>query len=200
MHKCASCKAPITYVKDEVFCSSCGRKNYKYLTALGEGHIEDKIKARLKALFINDPEYLYFIMDNYNGVGEIYRHVVRLKVKHIEFTHWSSDDEVVIKFKSTGINITKNVTKKGTTGFDVSTSKFSQCRIGIKELLKDVPTDDVNMQHTSSQVLSNVRRGILNEASGLYFKETTKAEFDKYMDARKAIENILEIVFKKIKD
>ena len=194
-HKCEKCNTNITYIKEEVFCSECGRKNFRYLTNISDiNNIDSKVDFRIKEIFKDDPQYLYYLMDSYNGVGQIYRTVIRLDTYSIESTYWSQDKKVSIKVTSKTLKIIKSMDKTGITGFNISTSIHSNCQFNLDEILRTYPINGINMHHTSEDIKQNIRAGILNKLTGLYFKESTKEIFDKYMKVNAEIEKALEFI------
>ncbi len=194
MHRCIGCRAEITYVKEEVFCSECGRKNFKYLTAFGENNVSNNIEKRIKEIFKDDPRYLYFLLDNYNGIGQIYRSAVRIDVESINGSYQYGSEEVTLRASSRSINIVKTVTKQGTKAFDIRTSRFTDFCLPLGELLRTYPINGVNMHHTAEVIRKNIRHRILNELTGTFIKESTKEVFDEYMLVREKIESILEFM------
>ena len=194
MDKCTKCKAPIIYKKTEVFCSECGTQNHKYLTDMGDNGIDYKIDFRIKQLFENDPQYLYFLFDNYNGVGDIYKTIIRFDIQNIKATHWISDKDVTITFKSDGLNMHKRITKQGTKSFDISTTKFSTAKILVSELLRTYPINGMNMHHTADEIAKNTRHSILSDAAGNFYRETTKEIYDEFMVVKASLEKVLEFI------
>jgi len=195
-HKCISCGTEIDYgSKGEVFCSECGIKNYDYLTSIAGVSIQDKIDSRLRSLFDDEPGYLYFLMDNYNGVGAMYRSVTKLSTRGIKSSYWSSEDEdVTINFSSETFSITKTMTKKGLGRIDIHTGKISYCTMALKDLMKTRPTDGLNMHLSEDAINKNTKHRLLNDAVGLYFKETTEEIYEEYMEHKRKIVEVLEFI------
>jgi len=194
-HKCVSCGEYLEYRVEEVFCSNCGLKNYKYLTKHKGNSISSIVAAHLAYLFNKYPTYLYFIMDNYNGVGEIYKNVVRLDMSTLDGTYWRSDKEVVIRIDANIYDITKQVDIEKTLGIRTGAKRSSlQYTLALKDFLKDAPIDGINMHYTKDDVIENMRHEILNGIVGLHFKETTKDVYDEWVNVHKKIESILECV------
>lgn len=192
--KCSQCSNPIQYTKEEVYCSECGTKNYKYLESNDNSSIATKIQRRIDALFTRSEKYLYFIMDNHNGTGEIYKHSLRLDTSDITATYWSRDSNVIITIKKEALYITKHVSKKGTTGFSITTSQYSQCDISVAELMRTYPINGMNMHYTAEDIDENTKRKILRDTTGLFFKPTTKEIYDQYRGLYNSISNALEAV------
>lgn len=195
MHSCGKCKEPIVYIKDSVFCGECGYQNHRYLTDMADiNNIDGKIQKRLDDLFAHDPQYLYFLFDNYNGVGDIYKTVMRIDLTGTEFTHWAAEEDVIINFKLDSFSMSKRVTTTEVKGFEVSTSKYSSCKITLKELLRTYPVNGMNMHHTADDIAKNTRHFLLGQATGDFYRETTKDVYDTFMEVKADILKVLEFV------
>ena len=127
-------------------------------------------------------------------MGQIYRSVIRIDIESIEGDYWSEDDMVSIKMKTDTFNITKVMTKKGVTGFDISTTGGRGCRVKLIELLRTYPVGGMNMHHTAEDIRKNIRHRILNDSTSIYFKPTTKKIYDSYKKVQQDIQDLLKFI------
>ena len=195
MHNCGKCKEPIVYTKDSVFCGECGYQNHRYLTDMADiNNIDGKIQKRLDDLFADDPRYLYFLFDNYSGVGDIYKTIMRIDLIGTKFTHWAAEEDVIINFKLDSFSMAKRVDTTGVKSFEVKTGNYSSCKITLKELLRTYPVNGMNMHHSAVDIAKNTRHFILGQATGDFYKVTTKEVYDEYMQVKADIQKVLEFV------